>query len=61
MKAVAYYAGLDCAAFAEFNGSNTLLLKSRMLLEDLLARRTVPVDLGPSARSALDRYLARAA
>ena len=61
MKAVAYYAGLDCAAFAEFNGSNTLLLKSRMLLEDLLARRTVPVDLGPTARSALDRFLARAA
>ena len=61
MKAVAYYAGLDCAAFAEFNGSNTLLLKSRMLLEDLLARRTVPVDLGPTARAALDRYLARAA
>lgn len=61
MKAVAYYAGLDCAAFAEFNGSNTLLLKSRMLLDDLLARRTVPVDLGPSARSALDRFLARSA
>jgi len=61
MKAVAYYAGLDCAAFAEFNGSNTLLLKSRMLLDDLLARRTVPVDLGPTARGALDRYLARAA
>ena len=60
MKAVAYYAGLDCAAFAEFNGSNTLLLKSKMLLDDLLARRTVPVDLGPSARDTFDRYLARA-
>ena len=36
MKAVAYYAGLDCAAFAEFNGTNTLLLKSKMLLDDLL-------------------------
>ncbi|MDP3293203.1 MAG: DUF1631 family protein [Nevskia sp.] len=61
MKAVAYYAGLDCAAFAEFDGSNTLLLKTRMLLDDLLARRTVPVDLDPAARVALDRYLARAA
>lgn len=61
MKTVAYYAGLDCAAFAEFDGGNTLLLKSRMLLDDLLARRSVPVDLGPSARAALDRYLARAA
>ncbi|MBA4286710.1 MAG: hypothetical protein C0434_14375 [Xanthomonadaceae bacterium] len=61
MKAVAYYAGLDCAAFAEFNGSNTLLLKSRMLLDDLLAQRTLPVDLSPTARTALDRYLARAA
>lgn len=61
MKAVAFYAGLDCAAFAEFNGSNTLLLKSRMLLDDLVARRTVPIDLGPTAKSALDRFLARAA
>ncbi len=61
MKAVAYYAGLDCAAFAEFDGSNTLLLKSRMLLDDLLVRRTVPIDLDPAARAALDRYLARAA
>lgn len=61
MKAVAYYAGLDCAAFAEFDGSNTLLLKSRMLLDDLLLRRTVPIDLDPAARTALDRYLARAA
>ena len=61
MKAVAFYAGLDCAAFAEFNGSNTLLLKSRMLLDDLIARRTVPIDLGPAAKSALDRFLARAA
>ena len=61
MKAVAYYAGLDCAAFAEFNGGNTLLLKSRMLLDDLTARRTLPVDLNPTARAALDRYLARAA
>ena len=61
MKAVAYYAGLDCAAFAEFNGGNTLLLKSRMLLNDLSARRTLPVDLNPTARAALDRYLARAA
>lgn len=60
MKAVAYYAGLDCAAFAEFNGSNTLLLKSRMLLDDLVARRTVPIDLGPAAKTALDRFLARA-
>lgn len=61
MKAVAYYAGLDCAAFAEFNGSNTLLLKSRMLLDDLLARRTLPVDLSPTGRAALDRYLAHTA
>ncbi|MCX7073005.1 MAG: DUF1631 family protein [Gammaproteobacteria bacterium] len=60
MKAVAYYAGLDCAAFAEFNGSNTLLLKSRMLLDDLLAERTLPVDLSPTARAALDRYQNRA-
>lgn len=59
MKAVAYYAGLDCAAFAEFNGSNTLLLKSRMLLDDLLARRTIPVDLEPAARAALERFLAQ--
>ncbi len=59
MKAVAYYAGLDCAAFAEFNGSNTLLLKSRMLLDDLLAHRTIPVDLEPAARAALDRFLSR--
>ena len=61
MKAVAYYAGLDCAAFAEFDGSNTLLLKSRMLLDDLLARRAAPVELDPAARASLDRYLARAA
>lgn len=61
MKAVAFYAGLDCAAFAEFNGSNTLLMKSRVLLDDLLARRTVPIDLGPSATHALDLFLARAA
>lgn len=61
MKAVAFYAGLDCAAFAEFNGSNTLLVKSRTLLDDLIARRTVPIDLGPAAKSSLDRFLARAA
>jgi hypothetical protein len=61
MKAVAYYAGLDCAAFAEFNGSNTLLLKSRTLLDDLVSRKTVPIDLGPAAKTALDRFLARAA
>jgi len=61
MKAVAYYAGLDCAAFAEFNGGNTLLLKSRTLLDDLVARKTIPIDLGPSAKTALDRFIARAA
>jgi hypothetical protein len=61
MKAVAYYSGLDCGAFAEFDGGNTLILKSRVLLDDLSARRTIPVDLGPAAKEAFERFLARAA
>jgi hypothetical protein len=60
MKAVAFYAGLDCGAFAEFDGGNTLIVKSRTLLDDLVARRTVPVDLSPTAKDAFERHVARA-
>lgn len=60
MKAVAFYAGLDCGAFAEFNGGNTLIVKAKPLLDDLVARRTVPVDLSPSVKDSFERYVARA-
>jgi hypothetical protein len=57
LKAVALYPGMDCAAFAEFNGKNTLLVKASLLLDDLAARRAEPLDVSPATRRALQEFL----
>jgi len=62
LKAVLRYRDKDLdrgsIAFAEFNGKNTLLVKAQDFLEDLIARRTEPIDLSPAAKHAFDEFLA---
>lgn len=61
LKAVALYPGMDCAAFAEFNGKNTLLVKSGVLVDDLAAQRAEPLDVSPATRRMLQEFIAQAA
>lgn len=43
--------------FAEFNGQNRLQMRTQVFLDDLVAGRAEPIDLGPAARRGLDAYL----
>ena len=57
MKAVAYYPGHDNIAFAEFNGRNSLFIKTQQFLDGLITNAIEPLDLMPMAQSLFDRYL----
>jgi hypothetical protein len=58
LKMVAYYPNRDVIAFAEFNGKNTLLLKTAVLINDLIAGRVEPLDASPKTRHILNLFLA---
>ncbi len=58
LKMVAYYPNRDVIAFAEFNGKNTLLLKTSVLMDDLIAGRVEPLDASPKTRHILNLFLA---
>lgn len=58
MKAVAYYPGHDNIAFAEFNGRNSLFIKTRQFLDGLATNSIEPLDLLPMAQNLFDRYMA---
>jgi hypothetical protein len=54
LRAIAHYPGKGCVAFAEFNGKNTVLVKSDQLIDDLVAGRSESVQLSPAAREVLN-------
>ncbi|HSW13150.1 MAG TPA: DUF1631 family protein [Solimonas sp.] len=62
LKVVAHYqehdrpAYRDSVAFAEFNGRNTLMIKTDVLLEDLVSKRSEPFDQSPVVKEALQRF-----
>jgi hypothetical protein len=57
LKMVAYYPNRDVIAFAEFNGKNTMLLKTALLIEDLVAGRVEPLDASPKTRHLINAFL----
>lgn len=58
LKVVGHHPDEGAMTFAEFNGQNKLRLASQLFLDDLVAGRAEPIDLGPAARRSLDAYLA---
>lgn len=57
LKVIAHHPGDGTVTFAEFNGQNKLQLRTQVFLDDLVAGRAEPIDLGPAARRSLDAYL----
>lgn len=57
LKVTSYSADAGRVAFAEFDGNNVLVLNTRQLMDDLLARRSEPIDPTPAAKSALEQYI----
>ena len=57
LKVVAHHPADGTVTFAEFNGQNKLQLLTQIFLDDLVAGRAEPIDLGPAARRSLDAYL----
>jgi len=57
LKVVAHHPADGIVTFAEFNGQNKLQLRTQVFLDDLVAGRAEPIDLGPAARRSLDAYL----
>lgn len=57
LKVVGHHPADGTVTFAEFNGQNRLQMRSQIFLDDLVAGRAEPIDLGPAARRALDAYL----
>ncbi len=57
LKVVAHHPADGTVTFAEFNGQNKLQLRTQVFLDDLVAARAEPIDLGPAARRSLDAYL----
>lgn len=57
LKVVAHHPSEGTVTFAEFNGQNKLQLLTQTFLDDLVAGRAEPIDLGPAARRSLDAYL----
>ncbi|TDU28632.1 uncharacterized protein DUF1631 [Panacagrimonas perspica] len=57
LKVIAHHPAEGTVTFAEFNGQNKLQLRTQMFLDDLVAGRAEPIDLGPAARRSLDAYL----
>lgn len=57
LKVVAHHPADGTVTFAEFNGQNKLQLLTQTFLDDLVAGRAEPIDLGPAARRSLDAYL----
>ena len=58
LKVVAHHPADGTVTFAEFNGQNKLQVRTQIFLDDLVAGRAEPIDLGPAARRSLDAYLA---
>ena len=58
LKVVTHHPEDGTVTFAEFNGQNKLQMRTQVFLDDLVANRAEPIDLGPAARRALDAYLA---
>lgn len=57
LKVVAHSPAEGTVTFAEFNGHNRLQMQTQTFLDDLVAGRAEPIDLGPAARRSLERYL----
>lgn len=57
LKVVGHHPGDGTVTFAEFNGQNRLQVRTQVFLDDLVAGRAEPIDLGPAARRSLDAYL----
>jgi hypothetical protein len=57
LKVIAHHPAEGTVTFAEFNGQNKLQLRTQIFLDDLVAGRAEPIDLGPAARRSLDAYL----
>jgi hypothetical protein len=57
LKVVGHHPADGTVTFAEFNGQNKLQLLTQTFLDDLVAGRAEPIDLGPAARRSLDAYL----
>lgn len=57
LKVVAHNPADSTVTFAEFNGQNRLQLRAQVFLDDLVAGRAEPIDLGPAAQRSLDAYL----
>ncbi len=57
LKVVAHHPSDSMVTFAEFNGQNKLQMRTSIFLDDLVAGRAEPIDLGPAARRSLEAYL----
>ncbi|MGQ0618425.1 MAG: DUF1631 family protein [Panacagrimonas sp.] len=57
LKVVSHHPTDGTVSFAEFNGQNKLQMRTQVFLDDLVANRAEPIDLGPAARRALEAYL----
>jgi hypothetical protein len=57
MKAVAHYPGHDNIAFAEFNGRNSLFIKTQPFLDGIVDGSIEPLDLMPIAQNLVEHYI----
>ncbi|MGQ0501899.1 MAG: DUF1631 family protein [Panacagrimonas sp.] len=57
LKVMAHNPADGTVTFAEFNGQNKLQMRTQTFLDDIVAGRAEPIDLGPAARRSLDAYL----
>lgn len=57
LKVVAHHPADGTVTFAEFNGQNKLQMRTQTFLDDIVAGRAEPIDLGPAARRSLEAYL----
>lgn len=57
LKVIGHNPANGTVTFAEFNGQNKLQMRTQVFLDDLVANRAEPIDLGPAARRALESYL----
>jgi hypothetical protein len=60
LRLIAYYPERDCYSFAEFNAKNYLNIGIKEFLEDLLNRKSAPIDAAPNCwmqlQAAIERY-----
>jgi hypothetical protein len=59
LRAVTHYPGRGNVAFTEFNGRNSVFLKTEQFIDGLFNNRVEPLELMPVARDLLERFIAQ--